>query len=79
MRNRYGMRFRGKRGRPSCRKLLCYTCIAVFIIIVYELINEEGSRFEKEWSCEELRAKERLIALVSISVCHKGKYIYQTH
>lgn len=61
-----GMRFRWKRGRPSCRKLLCFTCIAVFIVIVYRFINEESSRFEKQWSCEELRAKELLIELVSI-------------
>ena len=59
------MRFRWKRGRPSCRKLLCFTCIAVFIVIVYRFINEESSRFEKQWSCEELRAKELLIELVS--------------
>lgn len=59
------MRLRWKRGRPSCRKLLCFTCIAVFITIVYKSINEESSRFEKEWSCEELRAKELLIDLVS--------------
>lgn len=57
------MRFRWKRGRPSCRKLLCFTCIAVFIIIVYRFINEEASRFEKQWSCEDLRAKELLIEL----------------
>lgn len=64
-----GMRCRWKRGRPSCRKFLCFTCIVVFIIVVYTFINEEGSRFEKQWSCEELRAKELLIELVSSSVC----------
>lgn len=63
------MRCRWKRGRPSCRKFLCFTCIVVFIIIVYTFINEEGSRFEKQWSCEELRAKELLIELVSSRVC----------
>lgn len=63
------MRCRWKRGRPSCRKFLCFTCIVVFIIIIYTFVNEEGSRFEKQWSCEELRAKELLIEIVSSRVC----------
>ena len=72
-RNLDGMRFRWKRGRPSCRKLLCFTSIAVFIILVCKFINEEGSQFEREWSCEELRAKERLIELVSIISVTRGR------
>jgi len=79
-RNLYGMRFRWKRGRPSCRKLLCSTCIAVLFIIVYKFIDEESSKYEKEWSCEELRAKELLIELVSniFNACQKGKNIMYT-
>lgn len=61
------MRFRWKRGRISGRKLLCYTFSAVFIIIVYRTVGKNGPEFERDWTCEELRAKERLTQLVSNS------------
>lgn len=61
------MRFRWKRGRKSGKKLLCYTCFAVFIIIVYRTVGKNGPEFERDWTCEELRAKELLTQLVSNS------------
>lgn len=63
------MRFRWKRKLLSGRKLLCFACLAIVILIVYQIvsfIDEEGAEFDKPWTCEELRARERLIELVSI-------------
>lgn len=59
------MRFRWKRVRVSGKRLLYFSCFAIFIIIVYRVIGEDGNVFEKDWTCEELRANDRLKQLVS--------------
>lgn len=42
---------------------MCYTCLAVFVIIGYRVINENGTEYERQWTCEELHAKDLLIQL----------------
>ena len=45
-----------------------YTCLAVFVIIGYRVITENGTEYERQWTCEELHAKDLLIQLVSIRI-----------
>lgn len=59
------MRFRWKRGRIRGKQLLCYICLGVLIVVICRAIGKNVAQFERDWTCEELRARERLTQLVS--------------
>ncbi|KAM7448790.1 Family with sequence similarity 69 member C [Porites harrisoni] len=57
------MRLWWRRGRISGKRLLWYAFVVAFLIIVYRVIQENAGDIERQWTCEELHAKDRLIQL----------------
>ena len=65
----FRMRFIWKRKLPRRRRLLCFTLLAILIYIFYQIVisfNDENIEFDRQWTCEELKARDRLAELVSI-------------
>lgn len=60
------MRFIWKRKLPRRRRLLCFTLLAILIYIFYQIVisfNDENIEFDRQWTCEELKARDRLAEL----------------
>ena len=72
------MRLWWRRGRISGKRLLWYAFVVAFLIIVYRLIQENAGDIERQWTCEELHAKDRLIQLVSINFINAGNIIAES-
>lgn len=48
---------------------MCCTLLVIVIFIFYQIVtsfNDEDVEFDRQWNCEELKAKDRLVKLVSI-------------
>ena len=72
------MRLWWKRGRISGKRLLWYAFVVAFLIIVYRVIQENAGDIERQWTCVELHAKDRLIQLVSINFINAGNIIVES-
>ena len=65
----FGMLFSRRRKLPRGRKLVCCTLLVIVVFIFYQIVtsfNDEDVEFDRQWTCEELKAKDRLVKLVSI-------------
>lgn len=67
-----------RRGRISGKRLLWYASVVAFLIIVYRVIQENAGDIERQWTCEELHAKDLLIQLVSINIINAGNVIAES-
>ena len=72
------MRLWWKRGRISGKRLLWYVFVVAFLTIVYRVIQENAGDIERQWTCVELHAKDRLIQLVSINFINAGNIIVES-
>ena len=59
------MRIRWKCRGLISKKLLWLIIVGLGIVIIYFVFHKNVTEFEKEWTCEELGAEERLKKLVS--------------
>ena len=61
------MRFRWKRNKKS----LCCISLGLFSVTIYWIFSNNVEVFGKQYTCEELRAKERVRQLVSDNLHNK--------